>query len=71
MELGPANDELRSRYHRITYSSEQLDRLLVDVFLEMHGQAPERIVLDLDVTDTPLHGQQEQRFFHGYYGQYC
>ncbi|WP_419617316.1 hypothetical protein, partial [Thiolapillus sp.] len=23
--------------------------------------------LDLDATDDPLHGQQEGRFFHGYY----
>jgi len=30
-----------------------------------------RIVLDLDATDTPLHGRQEARFFHGYYGHYC
>jgi Transposase DDE domain group 1 len=28
-------------------------------------------VLDLDVTDIPLHGQQEGRFFHGYYNHYC
>jgi hypothetical protein len=28
-------------------------------------------VLDLDATDLPLHGHQEQRFFHGYYGGYC
>jgi Transposase DDE domain group 1 len=43
----------------------------VDIFLEAHAAAPTRIVLDLDVTDTPLHGEQEQRFFHGYYGEYC
>jgi hypothetical protein len=29
------------------------------------------LVLDLDATDDPLHGQQEGRFFHGYYGCYC
>src|SRR6266404_1168648 len=29
------------------------------------------IVLDLDSTDIPLHGEQEERFFHGYYGHYC
>jgi hypothetical protein len=29
------------------------------------------MVLDLDATDTPLHGQQEARFFHGYYNHYC
>jgi hypothetical protein len=44
---------------------------LVDIFLEAHRQAPPEIVLDLDATDTPLHGKQEGRFFHGYYGHYC
>ena len=28
-------------------------------------------MLDLDATDDPVHGNQEGRFFHGYYGQYC
>ena len=37
----------------------------------MAGEAPERVVLDLDATDDPLHGRQEGRFFHGYYRQYC
>ena len=32
---------------------------------------PAEIVLDLDATDDPLHGAQEGRFFHGYYGCYC
>ncbi len=59
------------RYHKISYSAEQLDTLLVDIFLEAHATAPAEIVLDLDVTDTPLHGEQEARFFHGYYGEYC
>ncbi|MBL1168818.1 MAG: IS1380 family transposase, partial [Candidatus Brocadia sp. AMX1] len=30
-----------------------------------------KIVLDLDATDDPIHGSQEGRFFHGYYGEYC
>ena len=34
-------------------------------------RAPDRIILDLDATDDPLHGKQEGRFFHGYYGSYC
>ena len=59
------------RYHKISYSAEPLDALLVDIFLEAHATAPAEMVLDLDVTDTPLHGEQEARFFHGYYGQYC
>ena len=48
-----------------------MDRLLTDLFLETHDQAPERLVLDLDATDDPIHGNQEGRYFHGYYREYC
>ena len=47
------------------------DRLLVDLFLKAHEQAPEEIVLDMDATDDPVHGRQEGRFFHGYYRCHC
>src|SRR5271163_1943674 len=42
-----------------------------DFFLQAHQEAPKEIILDLDATDDPLHGKQEGRFFHGYYGHYC
>jgi hypothetical protein len=71
MELTPSETSSVSRYHKIGYSPEAIDTLLVDIFLEAHPQAPREIVLDLDATDTPLHGKQESRFFHGYYGHYC
>ena len=71
LELTPTGSPLRDRYHKITYSSQALDGLLVDIFLESYAKAPRQIVLDLDVTDTPLYGQQEDRFFHGYYNEYC
>ena len=71
MELTPAGSAAAERYHKITYSPAALDALLVDIFLEAHPQAPPQVVLDLDATDTPLHGEQEARFFHGYYGHYC
>ena len=48
-----------------------IERLFVDLFLDAHATPPEEIVLDLDATDDPLHGSQEGRFFHGYYGCYC
>jgi hypothetical protein len=70
LELAPGAEETH-RYHRIRYCEEQIDRLLVDLFLEAHATAPAEIVLDLDVTDVPLHGHQEGRFFHGYYDSYC
>jgi hypothetical protein len=43
----------------------------VNVFLQAYATAPERIILDLDTTDNEIHGGQEGRFFHGYYGSYC
>ena len=48
-----------------------MDALLVDLFLESYQTPPEEIVLDVDATDDPVHGKQEGRFFHGYYGNYC
>lgn len=65
------SDGTPSRYKKITYWKAALDALLVKVFVEAHERAPEQIVLDVDTTDLPLHGQQEGRFFHGYYDHYC
>ncbi len=59
------------RYHKIRFDSRAMDRLLVDLFVESHKRAPSQIVLDLDATDDPIHGQQQGRFFHGYYRHYC
>ncbi|WP_051076246.1 IS1380 family transposase [Verrucomicrobium sp. 3C] len=59
------------RYHKIDYSAEAIDRLLVDLYLESHPRPPEEVVLDLDATDIPLYGHQPERFFHGYYDSYC
>ena len=60
-----------SRYKKIAYWKPAIDELLVQLFLEAHASAPEQIVLDIDTTDMALHGKQEDRFFHGYYGHYC
>ena len=59
------------RYKKIVMDQEAVDRMLVEVFLQAHRDAPQEIVLDLDATDDPVHGNQEGRFFHGYYGHYC
>src|SRR5262249_42811864 len=60
-----------TRYHKVSHNPAAIKRLFVDVFLEAHTRAPRQIVLDLDATDDPLHGEQEGRFFHGYYDCYC
>lgn len=71
LELGTPGSAAGDRYKKIAADPEALDRLLVDLFLESHERPPREIWLDLDATDDPLHGNQEGRFFHGYYGCYC
>ena len=58
-------------YHKISHDEAAIENLLVELFVEAHERAPGQIVLDLDATDDPLHGDQEGRFFHGYYDSYC
>jgi hypothetical protein len=60
-----------TRYHKISHNPMAIRRLFVDLFLEAHGRPAKQIILDLDSTDDPLHGEQEGRFFHGYYDCYC
>ena len=60
-----------SRYKKILFDEERMDRLMVDIFLESYSKAPVQIVLDLDSTDFAIHGRQEGRFFHGFYDHYC
>ena len=60
-----------TRYHKISHDPAAIEALFVDLFLESQAKAPAQIILDLDATDDPLHGQQEGRFFHGYYDCYC
>ena len=72
LELGspgsiPANDS----YKKIVIDPLKAERYFVEMFLQAHDEAPSEIILDLDATDDPLHGNQEGRFFHGYYKSYC
>ena len=65
------SDGTPNRYKKITFWKEGIDEWLVKIFLESHTTAPEEVILDVDATDFPLHGQQEGSFFHGYYDSYC
>jgi len=60
-----------TRYHKISHNPIAIKRLMVELFLDAHEQPAKQIVLDLDATDDPVHGEQEGRFFHGYYDCYC
>lgn len=71
LELTPADAGPESRYRKTVYDGEAIADFFVDAYLDAHRRAPKEIVLDLDATDDPIHGTQEGRFFHGYYGNYC
>ena len=71
LELTKEGATSSERYKKIEVNPAAVERLLVEWFLQAHPVAPGEITLDLDATDDPIHGNQEGRFFHGYYGGYC
>lgn len=48
-----------------------LNRVLIEQFIASQRSCPDELVLDIDASDIPLHGDQEQKEFHAYYDHYC
>jgi len=48
-----------------------LHEVLMQQFIAGHAKAPRELVLDIDATHIPLHGDQERGFFNAYYDNYC
>lgn len=48
-----------------------LHRVLVEHFIASFATAPRELILDVDASDVPLHGDQELKQFHGYYDHHC
>jgi hypothetical protein len=71
LELSAATVAEAERYKKVAVEHAAVDRVLVTAFVDAYPVPPEAIVLDLDATDDPVHGAQEGRFFHGFYGHYC
>jgi hypothetical protein len=71
LELTPEQANEKSRYKKIVAHGEQIDDLMVEVCIQAQPVAPKEVVLDVDATDDLIYGNQEGRFFHGYYGDYC
>jgi len=71
LELTAVGAQAGSRYKKIVAHLGQIEEFLVEAFVQQYLLPPTRIVLDVDATDTPLHGHQLGRFFHGYYDCYC
>jgi len=58
-------------YHKITHDTAAIERLFVTLYQDAHPEPPSRIVIDLDATHDPIHGEQEGRHFSGFYDCYC
>jgi hypothetical protein len=71
LELTPVGADKDDRYKKVVCRTHDVEDLFVALFLQAHARPPERIVLDLDATDDPIHGHQLGRFFHGYYKNFC
>lgn len=70
LELTP--EEIQTpKARKIVLQPKEVEDLFVEIFMKLEGKEPEEIILDLDATDDLIHGMQEGRFFHGYYGNYC
>jgi len=71
LELATPDADKDSRYKKIVAHPARIDELFVNIFLDSQDIPPRQIILDLDATDDPTHGQQENIFYHGYYKHYC
>lgn len=48
-----------------------IHRAMFEQFAKSFNRLPRELILDFDVTDDTVHGQQEGRFFYGYFDSYC
>jgi len=71
LELTPTWASGASRYKKIQADAEGIEDYFINEFVRGLPRQTKQVVLDLDRTNDPLHGNQEGRFFHGYYRQYC
>lgn len=69
LELGAARSG--GKYRKINANAQAIATLLLDEGVRAIPRKSRVIVLDFDATDDPIHGNQEGRFFHGYYREYC
>jgi Transposase DDE domain group 1 len=68
LELG---NNKNTRCHKISADHEAIEESLLRMGARCLPKHSLEVVIDLDTTDDPLHGHQEGRFFHGFYGCYC
>lgn len=71
LELTPAEADASSRYKKIVADPVALEDYFIDEYVRAVAKGTRQVILDLDRTNDSLYGEQEGRFFHGYYEEYC
>ena len=62
-------DQSKSRYHKIEHQPQKIEKVFIDIFLNSYERQPKEIILDLDVTNDTVHGNQSGAFFNAYYDE--
>ena len=60
-------DGASKRYKTIKADLEKVENLLLNPAVKALPRKQRMIVLDFDATDDRIHGNQEGKFYHGYY----
>ena len=66
-----------TRYAQLPYAisklktGAELHKPIVDIFIKSHKKAPREIIIDADPTDDETHGNQEKKYYLGYYKHNC
>ena len=68
-----ASPSTHSRFENRVTSEDvfKMHEILVDTFLDSFDEPPEEIILDYDATDDTVHGNQQKRYFNGFYDSHC
>lgn len=69
--LESADASRENRYKKIVFEGEKIENLFVEIFLDSFDKAPQKLTIDLDATEDEIHGNQEGKYYSGYYGCYC
>lgn len=71
IELAKREFSEEERYKKIICDEKKVENFFIEEFIRSFKKSPRFLILDFDAKDMPLHGNQEDKFYHGYYGHYC
>ena len=71
--LDLASQPTISRFENMPSAKDQLRmaKRMAERVISRLDLATRRVIMDVDPTDDPCHGQQELEFFNGHYGEHC